>query len=449
MTPTQGYAGLKGISTFIICLIGLFFVVQAYSQDFWEPVSTFPSEFGEITELLIDDNGIFFARSTSPKTLYTSNDRGKTWKILTTVEYNLNSFAVGKNDFLWIGANEGLFKSTDNGKSWVSAFLNKNAIYKVSVAENGVIAVQVEDTVGFVPDHIVYASNDHGTTWKYVYPIPYLYRHYLHNNGSIYLPQLTGSARTIPDNDGSYKKQKGMLSPRTDVDHYINIISGDIRSGNRLFLQTDDGVGDPTDRIVRSLDDGVTWEGLIEIRRDEEATQKNIVEVLTIHLPNANNVFITTRKQGILYSTDNGDSWQKVHSGLGSDSTTRFGVIASTVDNQTFISNGREIFQTSTSTNSIDSETQLPVESILTITPNPYTNSASIRLSLPRQGEVSLTAYNTLGQPIGELFNGYLRMGSNQIDLVEEEIGSFPSGIFMLALRLDGAIINSVMAFKL
>jgi hypothetical protein len=71
--------------------------------------------------------------------------------------------------------------------------------------------------------------------------------------------------------------------------------------------------------------------------------------------------------------------------------------------------------------------------------PNPFNPSTSIKYSIPNEGMVNLSVYNTLGQKVGSLVNQYMRAGNYEVKF---DASGFASGIYFY--RLDSGKFTSV-----
>jgi len=55
-----------------------------------------------------------------------------------------------------------------------------------------------------------------------------------------------------------------------------------------------------------------------------------------------------------------------------------------------------------------------PLNSPLTITPNPFTRNLTIRLNLPVAGPVRLTVHDISGRTVGSIYEGTAQPGTNE-----------------------------------
>ena len=64
--------------------------------------------------------------------------------------------------------------------------------------------------------------------------------------------------------------------------------------------------------------------------------------------------------------------------------------------------------------------------------PNPFNPTSTIRYALAERTDVELAVYNTLGQRVALLADGYMQAGSHQAVF---DAGSLPSGLYFYRLR--------------
>jgi hypothetical protein len=67
--------------------------------------------------------------------------------------------------------------------------------------------------------------------------------------------------------------------------------------------------------------------------------------------------------------------------------------------------------------------------------PNPFNPSVNVAYSLPQASEVSITAYNMLGQQVGQLVSGIQPAGDH---ILTWNAGHLPSGIYLIRISAEG-----------
>jgi len=77
--------------------------------------------------------------------------------------------------------------------------------------------------------------------------------------------------------------------------------------------------------------------------------------------------------------------------------------------------------------------------------PNPFNSRTCVEVVVHRPQVVTLTIYNLLGQPVAELFNGFLGNGKHHFawDITSEPANSFPSGIYWVSLKSTRSMCRS------
>ncbi len=102
-----------------------------------------------------------------------------------------------------------------------------------------------------------------------------------------------------------------------------------------------------------------------------------------------------------------------------------------------FITNWRD--QLVTSVNEI-SENEIPTDYVLSQNyPNPFNPTTKIEYSIPVAGNVSLKIYNTLGQEVATLFNGFQNAGKYVADFDGSKLAS---GVYLYKLQSNGVSIS-------
>ena len=69
--------------------------------------------------------------------------------------------------------------------------------------------------------------------------------------------------------------------------------------------------------------------------------------------------------------------------------------------------------------------------------PNPFNPSTTIKFSLPEEGMVSLTVYNTLGQEVAKLVNKQLSVGSYEYSF---DASNLSSGVYIYSIRANNFV---------
>ncbi len=250
----------------------------------WAPVSTGINSDAEV--LCFASMGSTLFAGANDSSIYQSSDSGKTWSNEgTSIPWYLgiyNIVVVG-NDLIAAGNFPGLFRSSDTGKTW---------LYDTTIYPN---TIQVP-CLGLVGNTLVAGcenfelySEDSGVTWK---PSSSGFGYY--QVGNI----ITFAQKSFCTNGfGVYQSIDSGLNwfylPGSPTDDYS---FGSVE--NDLVVSTDSG-------ISISRDSGVSW-------TLEDTTAKDFSDLTTI----GPSLFAISYSRGILYSSDEGDTWDTINGGL-------------------------------------------------------------------------------------------------------------------------------------
>ena len=127
----------------------------------WIPIFIKPqNSYGAISIGIFSDSALFIG--TSYDGLYKSTDNGNTWLKINTAMGNVTKFAINNSGDIFAASTNGIYKSTDNGDNWqqVSSFLSSNIVFDKN---NGKLYATF-----LISDYstTVYESADKGETWS-------------------------------------------------------------------------------------------------------------------------------------------------------------------------------------------------------------------------------------------------------------------------------------------
>jgi len=378
-------------------------------QFTWEQVGSF--NLSEIVYSLTSDvNGNILA-GTWGGNIYRSGDEGATW---SQINPNMNvafiwSLAVNQST-IYVGTEQGLFISLDNGLSWSAAGLSGFDIRSIVIDRTNNVVYAAAWGFG------VYASTDGGSTWTNV-------------NGN--LLNVAANSLTINSNaevfvatlgTGVYKKSYGATSwTKVNVGSEFVWALG-VTSEDVLYAGTY-GNG-----LYQSLNGGTTW---AKINGGLSATY-----IYSITVDAGDNVYVSSWESGVFVSTENnGSSWMPLGmSGAGVSSI----LINPTSDNLYAGTNDGKIFKKiDAQVTSIEEDTEaeeLPTEYRLEQNfPNPFNPTTTIRFSVPETGIYTMKVFNILGQEVTSLLNEQLNVGTHNITFNATNLAS---GVYIY--RLSG-----------
>jgi photosystem II stability/assembly factor-like uncharacterized protein len=420
-----------------------------------------------------------------------SDDKGWTWRWSQTglpPKITVMRLAKSGSD-TYIGTNgAGVFKSTDYGDSWFPV-------------NNGIHAAYVVD-INFDEEGTLYSaawssglskSTDLGNSWKMInngLTNVYFYCILPDDDGILYSGSEKGAFRSTdkgenwmsiarPGNgfvfnlkkdkknriyaltygSGLYRTtDKGESWVRLDqnlfhnyfiamaFDSLDNIYAGD---GNRIFNSSDDGQswikmyeGIPLsavtglavsprgnifaavdyEGVLRSTDGGDTW----ELKSDGVSKYLS-----TLNIDENGNIYVTKmNKGGIWQSTDEGENWNDFTSNLPLTQVNR--IIFR--DNELYLATDESVWKSNPdSLTSVAEDVIKPKEYFLSQNyPNPFNPSTTIKYSLPQAGRVTLSIYDLLGREVIKLIDEEKPAGEYEINW---NASSHPSGVYFMRMQ--------------
>lgn len=296
---------------FVLILIFLtgFFSFSS-GQDFWEEVSIPDSvspgfiKFGSQSEIYLStDIG-----------LYKSTDNGLTWNYLISYQSGL-SVCISDNDFIYVGADNfgRIFYSDNFGGSW-------DTIY--SSAVGGDLRLIGDSLLFIINWGNIYRSNNNGESWQHVLSTVNSERFkdlIIHNNllfcGAIHFLDPSGGGLYRSTNFGLSWQQislEGYGISSLELDSDQNLLAGI----NYHYYGAEFG-------ILRTIDSGFNWNTLLD---DHLITSLCVDEFGGIY-GGCDSDF---GPEGIKYSSDNGQEWISINSGLHDDAKIKQLIISPT-----------------------------------------------------------------------------------------------------------------------
>ncbi|OGU76519.1 MAG: hypothetical protein A2V93_02535 [Ignavibacteria bacterium RBG_16_34_14] len=335
-----------------------------------------------IYSIVVDSNDYIFA-STSTRTpgpfgfyvgkLICSADDGLSWITLDSdLEGSiLNTLSINSvNTFFGGGGNGAIYRSTENGITWVQ-------VHNGDIGDNiTALAFDSNDNIlagSFSGDSSgqIYHSTDIGNTWF----------------------ALTHVGRSI--------------------------YSLTVNQGDTIFVGTYDAPSNDGG-IYRSINNGLNWSqvGLHGM---------SISSILIYDF----RIFAATYEDGIYYSTNGGEDWTSINSGLDNGMIRVINIspigflFAGTI--------GGGIYRSVEPVTSIkDFGKEIPTRfSLQQNYPNPFNPSTKIDFSLPLSAKVKIKVYDILGNEIETLIDEYRQSGYYEVEFDGNEL---PSGIYFYRL---------------
>ena len=300
----------------------------------WASISNgIPSSMqsGKYNPMSISSDGSLFLARINDNVLpyisyvYRSTDGGNNWAISSGSIPFGDVFCISNDQTgnIYLGTDLGVFKSSDNGNNWAEygywlldvkdmAFNDKGHVFitdsygvyrsiddgaswKELLTGKGIetLAIKNDSTLfagGAQPGGIL-RSTDNGDSWEYVYPQTVTILQgstvLIDTNGDIYFPTNGNGVLKSTDNGDNWTEVNNGLG-----DKYISVVA---KSMNGDFLAGGNSA------IYRSTDGCASW----------YSVGLNTFHIKTIAINQNNDIFTTlNEEEGILLSTDGGNSWQ-------------------------------------------------------------------------------------------------------------------------------------------
>ena len=195
-------------------------------------------------------------------------------------------------DEIMIGTEKGVYRSTNNGESWIKHGIN-------SIAISGMIRLVNGNLIAIAPLNGVYRSSNNGDTW-------------IASNSGITDNRL----HSITTNSeghifvGSYHQK--VFRSTDDGVTWSNVYTG---SGcctiTALVVDTIGNIyiGTYGSGVFRSTNNGINWYQL-------DIGLSNSCSIMALILDSLGNIYLGERDVGVRKSTDNGESWYPLNTGL-------------------------------------------------------------------------------------------------------------------------------------
>lgn len=229
--------------------------------------------------------------------LYRSKDNGESWVKLTdgwflSIAFNsLGHIFVGANTGFYGTGIQGVYRSTDDGVSWVriDSGFTSYAIHSLAINSSNHV---------FAGSDRIHQSVDNGDDWTLLGGLAYnSYSLAVNVSGTIFAgTNGYGIFRTIDEGDTWLQINNGL----TD----LKIFALTANATGHVFAGTHTG------KLYRSTDNGDSWKHIFTLR------ERGVVDpsALSFAVNSSGNIFVGSAFAGIWRSSDNGDSWAKVFS---------------------------------------------------------------------------------------------------------------------------------------
>lgn len=322
------------------------------------------------------------------ETIYVSEDDGSSWSVLSTIslEGALLGFASDDNVFYVYSNSNTVYKSTDEGITWVSAIVDQTTgVSILDFAAVGNVMVAIASNVGG------YVSTDGGQTFVLNQPQTALTGVHAYNNELYGFTFGDGVYKYDFQNNTWVKKSIGL-----PTDGSLVIPKKMVTAGNTLFVSYSQVIGGSG--VAMSSDFGESW---IVLSSEGMPTQNGNSNITLT------NSFLFEFYYGVFDPENTG--------------TYRTPVSVTSVEKDE---------------QNVDKNYHLSQNY-----PNPFNPSTTIKFSLPQSGNTSLKIYDVVGNEVAELVNEKLSAGSYSVTFnASQTSNSLSSGVYFYRLQTDNFV---------
>ncbi len=382
----------------LISVLCCFFAVTVSGQDYWEIINT-PPDIGINSVAVNSDGDIFIGISyTTGGGLYKSTDNGVSWVLLGFENESVGKIEINELGYIYVyggTANTIIYRSIDNGLTWDALYESIQGGFAIKSYIGGLIFA----SAGTGTYESIIRSVDYGVTWEEVLIFPsnteYPFDIAIQNQDTIYIGTInwTGGGGVYRSVDGGDTWANIGLT-----DNYVSSLalnsSGDLFAGTRGNQTT--GIGG-----VFVLPAGQTeW---INLNNEEFVTSLVINSEDTIYIGCST---LDWYWGGVRQSTDNGQTWEDISLETWYNCSIKKLILGPEEHLYALACNaGHPLYKSIHST--ITSMQDYPVhKGLITYNfPNPFVDETTIYFSFPsnKPVEAKITIYNSIGKKIEEM----------------------------------------------
>ncbi len=301
-----------------------------------------------------------------------------------------------------------MYRSTDNGANWQyfgQGLSDLPFIANFDIAYNPDGSYRL-----YLTSRGVYYSDDLGENWNYFWNDlpPSLYYSAIEvsevSSNIVYVGEWYTSMHRSTDAGQTWQYLDGPSTTNRVYEIMADPIDSDV-----VYVSCD------AEGIFKSTDMGNSWQNITN--NLPFYANYNSTSGLAINPQNNNNLFINSYLYGVFVSYDGGDNWEDYNEGLN----THYGwadiAFAPTDTNRVYLATSEHsVWSVDRNQTNIDDNAILPISTqILSNYPNPFNPTTTIKYSLSRSSDVSLSVFNLLGQKVATLFEGNQNAGEYNV----------------------------------
>ncbi len=372
--------------------------------------------------------------------LYKTVDDCATWKKVIESENTYHSVtAMNSNSKgeLFALMNKSMYKSTDNGDSWVSSKVNN-----ISRCWEEIIFFNDTAFVGEATEGVCksFDLNDwtvvnNGLPFSDGSQIDIRKMLVVKNNVLLGNPCREGVYRTSDGGKNWVKSDVGVenvwilnLVMRHQQAYFQGIPGQSSYHDGDIFAATQFGCGSAGQGIYRSTDNGLSWE-----IKSVGLKTKTFIAIIIAENGDLYTGGLGSDSHGVYRSTDNGESWVLLPtSGLPKLSVWS---LMEGHDGRIYAGlSGGSLYRTKLNFNSVESSGGLPELYVAAVSPNPAVDRCNLTINLKEPATMRIALYSSDGRLIEELGNGYYDAGVVSIPIKK---GSMAVGTYFVSISSE------------
>jgi len=335
--------------------------------------------------------------------VFRSTNNGTSWIEVNNglSNYDIMSLAVSGTDVFAATWGNGVFRSTNNGTNWSEIGLPSTYVQALAIIDTNIFAGTNDG---------VFITTDNGISWSAI-------NNGLTNRGILTLT-VSGTNLIAGTSDGVFFTTNNGISWSKVVTGLTNtFVLTLVGSGTNLYAGTF-GSG-----VFLTTNSGTNW----------SAVNTGIENTMVRALADSGTKLFAGTSEGIFITINNGTSWSPVSTGLMN------------TDIKTLIISGTDLFAgtwgdgvwrrpISDMITSVESlQTYSPTSYILMQNhPNPFNPNTTIRFSIAEQSNVKLKIFNAIGHEVSTVVNTELVAGNHSIDF---NAASLSSGVYFYRIE--------------
>lgn len=355
-------------------------------------------------------------------TLFSSSDKGKSWKKL--IDYALTYSSVcEKDNNIFLGKNDGVMRSSNGGTSWAYV---KNGFTIGTQQYVHQLVVTSKGTILAATGGGMFRTTNNGDSWTKlaVFGTNTAIKTIIQKtNGDLYASSNYKMYKSVDDGvTWSLYPLGKMVNPDTNLDGAIDVINHISDSKNNLYINFGGNF------YLKSADNGVTW-------TKQTIPAIGITSIKTILLGGNDSLFVVTNNN-VLVSTDFGATHKEFNTGT---INRQFNGLAKTSNGSIYLlTDGAGLMKRGTiaTASGLIAKNEI-TNSITGCFPNPFSNSCVINYHVEKSGKVSLKIYSLNGAEVAVIVNEFQQEGNHKMEFNAESHG-LKGGIYLCKLVQNG-----------